>query len=34
LQIKGTIEPAPVEEQFPTGGNAPKTGAPVEKGNN
>src|ERR1035437_6600465 len=34
IQIKGTIEAAPVEEQFPTGGNAPKTGTPVEKGNN
>ena len=34
IQIKGTIEAAPQEEQFPTGGNAPKTGAPVEKGNN
>ncbi|MHB8259402.1 MAG: DUF1573 domain-containing protein [Bacteroidia bacterium] len=34
IQIKGTVEAAPVEEQFPTGGNAPKTGAPVEKGNN
>jgi hypothetical protein len=34
IQIKGTIEAAPQEEQFPTGGNTPKTGAPVEKGNN
>ena len=34
IQIKGTIEAAPVEEQFPTGGNTPKSGAPVEKGNN
>ena len=34
IQIKGTVEAAPVEEQFPAGGNAPKTGAPVEKGNN
>src|ERR1700749_3330736 len=34
IQIKGTVEAAPVEEQFPTGGNAPKSGAPVEKGNN
>ena len=35
IQIKGTIEAAPQEEQFPTGGgNTPKSGAPVEKGNN
>ncbi len=34
IQIKGTVEAAPVEEQFPTGGSAPKSGAPVEKGNN
>jgi len=34
IQIKGTIEAAPQEEQFPTGGNTPKAGAPVEKGNN
>ena len=34
IQIKGTVEAAPVEEQFPTGGNSTKTGTPVEKGNN
>jgi len=35
IQIKGTIEAAPQEEQFPTGGTStPKSGAPVEKGNN
>jgi hypothetical protein len=34
IQIKGTVEAAPVEEQFPTGGNTTKTGSPVEKGNN
>jgi uncharacterized protein DUF1573 len=35
IQIKGTIEAAPQEEQFPTGGTTtPKSGAPVEKGNN
>jgi len=33
IQIKGTVEAAPVEEQFPTGGNGTKSGAPVEKGN-
>jgi len=36
LQIKGTIEAAPQEEQFPAAGgtNGTKAGAPVEKGNN
>lgn len=35
IQIKGTVEAAPVEEQFPAGGNnTQKSGAPVEKGNN
>ncbi|MBS1646679.1 MAG: DUF1573 domain-containing protein [Bacteroidetes bacterium] len=34
LQIKGTVEATPAEEQFPMGGAPSKTGAPAEKGNN